>query len=142
MKTKLSLFAATVLLISGCTSVEVQQVDKSNNITHVCIEKNNKVIVNGFTQVIEDGFQDHLITTEMYEGRRPSRCIYKLTYTALRSWDFKPYLSHAEVRLYKANARIGSAEYHLNGKGGLSLTKWASVKSKMLPVINELLAQF
>lgn len=30
-------------------------------------------------------------------------------------------------------------ESHLVGKGGLSLTKWASTKSKMDPVIDELL---
>ncbi|MFT3763847.1 MAG: hypothetical protein QM761_14800 [Pseudoxanthomonas sp.] len=35
---------------------------------------------------------------------------------------------------------MASAEYRLRGKGGLSLTKWASVKSKMDPVIDELLA--
>lgn len=129
-------------IISGCTSISVNQINKSHNIQHVCLEENKKVIVNGFVQVIEDGFQNHQITTEVYSGPRPRHCIYKLTYTALRSWDFTPYLSHAELHLYKNNSKIGYAEYHLNGKGGFSLMKWASVKSKMTPVINELLAQY
>ena len=78
----------------------------------------------------------------MYTGIKPEHCEYRLTYTALRSWDFSAYLSHAELRLYKGSKKIGYAEYHLKGKGGLSLTKWASVKSKMVPVINELLEQY
>ena len=91
---------------------------------------------------MEDGFNDHGITTEMYKGARPRHCEYHLTYTALRSWDFSTYLFHAELRLYKGSTRIGYAEYHLIGKGGFSLNKWASVKSKMTPIIDELLAQY
>ena len=34
------------------------------------------------------------------------------------------------------------ASYHLNGGGGLALNKWASVKSKMDPVLDELLAAY
>jgi hypothetical protein len=63
-----------------------------------------------------------------------------LTYTALRSWDFKPYLSHAELRLWKGGRQIGYAEYHLNGGGGLDLGKWRGTKAKMDPVIDKLLA--
>lgn len=64
-----------------------------------------------------------------------------MTYTALQSWDFTTYLSHAELRLYKENLRIGYGIYHLDG-GGLSLMKWGSVKSKMTPVVNEMLGQY
>lgn len=52
----------------------------------------------------------------------------------------KPYLSHAELQLHRAGQQVASAEYHLRGKGGFSLTKWAGTKSKMDPVIDELLA--
>lgn len=129
-------------VLSGCTSVDVRPVDRSYNLTHVCIEDNPKVIVSDFVSTIEDVFENHLITTEIYSGSKPERCEFRLTYTARRSWDMAPYLSHAEVRLYRGHKRIGYAEYHLNGKGGLSLVKWASVESKMTPVIDELLAQY
>ncbi|MGS2723229.1 Sbal_3080 family lipoprotein [Porticoccus sp. GXU_MW_L64] len=131
-----------LVMISGCTSIDVSEVDKSHQMTHVCIKNNPKVIVKNFVQVIEDGFQDHLITTEVYMGQRPAHCKFWLTYTALRSWDFSPYLSHAELRLFKDHSRIGYADYHLKGKGGFALNKWASVKSKMTPVINQLLGQY
>jgi hypothetical protein len=62
-----------------------------------------------------------------------------LTYTALRSWDFKPYLSHAELRLWRDGLQIGAADYHLRGKGGFSFAKWQGTKAKMDPVIDQLL---
>lgn len=49
------------------------------------------------------------------------------------------YLSHAELRIEKNGRQIAYAEYHLVGKGGLSLAKWASTKEKISPVIDELL---
>lgn len=130
------------LVVGGCTSIQVTQLDKSYGISHICIENNTKVIVGGFLNVIEDGFQNHGITTEIFNSKLPDHCKYKLTYTALQSWDFTTYLSHAEVRLFERNKRIASAEYHLKGKGGFSFAKWNSVKSKMGPVIDNLLSQY
>ena len=94
--------------------------------------------VNDFIPVLRDGFDRHGIATEVYSGQKPEKCEYILTYTALRSWDFSPYLSHAELRIEKDGRQIAYAEYHLKGKGGLSLTKWASTREKMDPVIDEL----
>lgn len=131
-----------IFFLSSCTAVNVSQLDASYQLRHVCIEENPKVIVGEFLGVVEDGFQDHSITTEIFSGEKPSHCTNHLTYTALQSWDFSPYLSHAELRLFEGNKRIAYAEYHLRGKGGLSLTKWASVRSKMTPVIDRLLAQY
>lgn len=131
-----------LVIFSGCTAVQVTPLDKSYNVSHICIEDNPKVIVRGFIQTVSDIFQEHGITTETYSGQRPEHCDFKLTYTALRSWDFSPYLSHAELRLFKGNDKIAYAEYHLRGKGGLSLNKWADVESKMTPVVNQLLAQY
>ena len=131
-----------LIIITGCTAIQVTPLDKSYNVSHVCIEDNPKVIVGGFVETISDIFQDHGITTETYSGQRPAHCDFKLTYTALRSWDFSAYLSHAELRLFKGNERIAYAEYHLRGGGGFALNKWASVESKINPVVNELLAEY
>lgn len=130
-----------VVFLSGCTAVDVKQVDASHKIDHVCIENNPKVIVADFVNTVENVFHDHGITTEIYSGSIPAHCVFNLTYTALQSWDFSTYLSHAELRLFNGRERIGYAEYHLNGKGGFSLNKWASVKSKITPIVNQLLAQ-
>lgn len=136
-----SLSAFFALLLAGCTAVRVQPVDPSANLKHVCIEDNPKVTVPNFLQVVRDGFTRHGISTEVYSGEAPAACTAILRYTALRSWDVTTYLSHAELSLEtRTGDRIASAEYHLNAKGGFSLMKWQSVKTKMDPVIDELLS--
>lgn len=95
-----------------------------------------------FVTVLRDGFDRHGISTEVFSGSAPERCEYILTYTALRSWDFSPYLSYAELRLESKGRKIASAEYRLRGKGGFSLMKWQGTKAKMDPVIDELLKAY
>ena len=64
-----------------------------------------------------------------------------MTYAAVRAWDFAEYLHYAELRLESKGRRIAYAEYRLVGKGGLSMMKWQSTRTKMDPVIDELLQQ-
>jgi hypothetical protein len=130
---------AVSLSLTACTSVTVRPLDPALTIRHVCIQDNPKVLVSDFVPVLRDGFDRHRITTEVYSGTKPGNCEYVLTYTALRSWDFAPYLSHAELRLEKDRRQIAYAEYHLIGKGGFSLMKWQGTKAKIDPVIDELL---
>ena len=132
---------ACAVLISGCTSVVVKPVDPALNMQFVCIQKNPKVQVDDFIPVLRDGLSRHGVASEVFSGQKPKKCEYILTYTALRSWDIATYLSHAELRIEKEGRLIASAEYHLNGKGGLSLTKWAGTREKMDPVIDQLFSQ-
>ncbi len=129
-------------LLAGCTSVNVQPVDASANLRHVCIENNSKVEVDDFVSVVQDGFGRHGITTQVYSNTKPANCEFTLTYTALRSWDGVTYLSKAELHLHRTGKEVAAAEYHLKGKGGLSLMKYQSVKTKMDPVIDELLKNY
>jgi hypothetical protein len=132
--------AVSISLAAGCTAVRVQPVAAAEQIRYVCIQENSKVMVDDFVPVLQDGFRRYGISTEIIQGSsRPERCEYVLTYTALRSWDLAPYLSYAELRIDKGGRAIASAQYRLRGKGGLSLTKWASTKAKIDPVIDELL---
>jgi hypothetical protein len=50
------------------------------------------------------------------------------------------YMTEAQISILRDGQSIASANYHLRGKGGLALNKWASTESKMLPVIDALLA--
>lgn len=129
-----------VLAASGCTSINVRPVESTANLQRVCIVNNPKVIVSDFISVLQDGFDRHNIATSVVESSEATSCDVTLTYTALRSWDFKPYISHAELRLWRDGKQIGAADYHLKGKGGFALTKWGSTKEKMDPVIDQLLA--
>ena len=138
----LLIVAAASIVGAGCTSVTVKPADPSLGINYVCIEDNPRVIVSDFVSVLRDGFDRHGIATEVSSGDRIRQCEFILKYTALQSWDMAKYLSHAELRLENNGRQVASAEYHLKGKGGFSLNKWANTKAKMDPVIDELLAGY
>ena len=131
---------AVAIVTTGCTSVNVRPLPSANQIQSVCIVDNPKVIVSDFVAIIRDGFNRHGIATSVVDEARSQSCNVTLTYTALRSWDLKPYLSHAEIRLWRDGKQIGSADYHLKGGGGFDLGKWRGTKAKMDPVIDKLLA--
>ena len=136
---RLLFIALLPFVAAGCTSVNVQPIDSGLNINYVCVEENTKVIVDDFLSVVRQGFKRHGIDTKVVSKPAPKGCEFVLTYTAFKTWDVGMYMHHAELTLEKGGHVIGSAEYHLNGKGGLSLMKWQSTKTKMDPVIDELL---
>lgn len=133
--------AACVLMMGGCTAVRVKAVDGDRfKLVHVCIQENPKVMISDFLQVLRDGIERHGLSTEVFQGfQAPSVCEYIVTYTARQSWDFSPYLSQAQIEMRRGNELVSRADYHLRGKGGFSLTKWASTASKMDPVIDAML---
>ena len=51
------------------------------------------------------------------------------------------YMTDAQIDIQRDGRQIASANYHLKGKGGFALNKWAGTRSKILPVIDQLLAQ-
>ncbi len=132
------------VVVTGCGSKVVNVVDKKHQLSHVCIEDNPKVKVDDFVPVVENVFNEWGISTEVYsKGAMPNYCITNMTYTALKSWDMSPYLSLAEVKLYKNKKQIGYAKYKLSGGSmSLDMSKWGSTESKMKPVLEELLSQY
>lgn len=139
MRKLLAIVLLAFLTAPGCTSVKVRPITQASGLGQVCIVENPAVIVDDFVDVLRDGFNRNHVATRVVAASDQHDCDVTLTYTALRSWDFKPYLSHAELRLWRGGVQIGFAEYHLNGKGGFSLMKWQGTRSKMDPVIDELL---
>ena len=131
------------LAVSACTSVQVNAVAEQqvNAMQQICIVNNPKVLVTDFVPVVQQRLQHHGIVSRVVEGSEASACAYQLHYSAKRSWDFTPYMSWAELKLYQNAVLIANAEYKLVGKGGLSLTKWQSVETKMTPVIDQLFAK-
>lgn len=133
-----TLSAIAIVAVSGCTAVSVQPL--ANKPQHMCIERNEAVIIADFVPVLQAGLKRHGMTSTLHDVP-PVSCSYVLSYTARRSWDMAPYLSTADLEIRNQQGRrVATAHYHLRGKGGLSLVKWASVKSKMDPVMDELLA--
>lgn len=140
-KTILLLSLIAITLSVGCTQRTITPVTVSEGLNHVCIKKNTRVIVPGFLSILESGFDRHGITTDVYMNKKPEACEYIVTYTALQTWDVIPYLAHAEIRIKKDRELIAYGEYHLIGGGGIALTKYAGVKNKMDPVIDEMLGK-
>ena len=138
-KIKLIVIVASLGALSGCTTIEVRPVDTSVEIKHVCIRQNDKVQVRDFLNVLRDGFSRHGISSKVIPAQEEAQGRYIVTYTALRSWDLTPYLSHAEIRIEKDGKQIAFGQFHLKGKGGFALTKFKGTKSKMDPVIDQLL---
>jgi len=129
----------TLGLLTGCTAVQVTPLQSVAE--DVCIEENSKVLVEDFVPVLQAGFARHGINTQVHRSITRGQCSHIVTYTARRSWDGVPYLSSAEIKVLDAQRRtLASADYHLRGKGGLSLMKWQGTKTKMDPVIDQLLA--
>lgn len=125
----------SLAVMQGCTSVIVDPIDESYGVHHVCIEENQKIVFDGFIKGIESIIHGFGITPVLYARGVPSTCEYVVKYTATRSWDLRPYLSHAEVRVFKNEKIIGYAVYHLTGEGGFSPAKYDSVEQKMKPVL-------
>lgn len=127
-----------ILNIFGCTSVTVKPVSPKEKITSICIENNDTVIVDGFIMVLRDAISRHNISSKVVEKNTSKDCEYVLTYDANQGWDFVLYLRQADVHLEKNGMIVGSAEYH--HYGGFDFSKYASTKSKMDPVMDQLLA--
>jgi hypothetical protein len=135
---KFSLIAFLVML-SGCTSIEVRPVSREERILDVVIRRNDKVVVSDFIDVLVAGFQRHGIHAKVVSEDIELKDTYVVNYVAYRNWDMAPYLTDATITIDRNGRRVAEAQYHLKGKGGLSLAKWDGTKSKLDPVIDELL---
>ena len=140
-KLLLVMMAVMAFGMTACTRVQVSSLDQPLAVDLICIEQNPKVIVDDFLKVLEDGIARNGMRSIVFTGNTPEGCEYIMTYTALRTWDITPYLSHAEIWIHKSNRQVASAVYHLAGGGGLSLMKWQGTKTKMDPVIDELFSK-
>src|SRR5580704_11276667 len=127
MKNSFVLFAATMLVLCGCTSINVRPVSSSEKITAVVIRTNPRVTVSDFLDALDDGFERHGIKATIVSEDADVKDAYVVTYTAGRRWDMAPYLTQATIAIDDKNGRrIAYAEYHLRNGGGLSLMKWES----------------
>jgi hypothetical protein len=134
--------ALSLLILSGCTSVDVRPIPASAKLEKICISYNSDVNVDDFVPVMQEDFLDHGIKSVVFNAERPNNCEFTLNYTVDRWWDLAPYMVDARMTVNKNDEFIGSAHYHLNGHGGLSLTKWAGTHSKIDPVVNEMLRNY
>jgi len=124
----------------GCTSVTVEPLKPG--VTEVLVRENPKVSMDGFLPYVRKNFESRGIATRVIKESDAAGDAYVVTYTGLRSWDLTTYLSSAEFWIHHRSDLVGHAEYHLRGKGGLALTKFQHVETKLDPVFDELLVHY
>ena len=124
----------------GCTSVTVAPLKPG--VPEVLVRENPKVSMAGFLPYVRKNFESRGIPTRVIKESDAAGDAYVVTYTALRSWDLTTYLSQAEFWIHHSSDLVGHAEYHLRGKGGLALTKFQHVETKLDPVFDELLVHY
>lgn len=139
-----SKFIVLVLSLSllSCTSIKVKPVDDQLQVRHMCIQVNPKVIRDDFLPVLERGFQNHGITTEVYNGKSPEYCEFITTYTVRQTWDMAMVLADAQIWIHQDKRQVAYANYHLKGGGGFSLMKWQGAEKKIFPVMDALLEEY
>ncbi|WP_111893573.1 Sbal_3080 family lipoprotein [Acinetobacter sp. MB5] len=139
---KLILYSSVVLVLSGCTSIEINnsQGFQAQTLKQICIIENPKVTINGFSQSIARSFARYQIQAQIYPANsKPLFCQTSLNYTARRSWDMTTYLSYAQFTLIQDGHQVSQATFELRNKGGLALNKWRSVDTKIDELVDQLL---
>lgn len=138
---KIILLICSSLIFYGCTVLEVSPMSPNVVLTRVAIIKNPKVKVADFTSVLKKGFEKHGILAEIYhEPYGELKSDFTVTYTALRDWDIAPYMTYAEISIRQNGRQIAHGEYrHRGGGNSLSLLKWRGTKSKIYPLLDEML---
>ncbi len=141
---KIIFLLGVLIFINGC-AITRNVSSAANKIQEgdiICIEVNPRVTEPDILNVIEQSiFNNGFIA----EGHKiiPDTCQLNLTYVAHRKWDFSPFLSQANINLYKGKKLIGSIEYKtpngIFGGGGANPAKWDSTEEKLAPLMAKLL---
>ena len=128
----------------GCTSIQINNTTGFNpdSIKQVCIVHNPKVIIRDFDRLVEKSFARYNIDSKTVKNNDDlSLCQTTLNYTALRSWDFAPYMVSAQFNLLQNGRQVSEASFKLKGNGGLALNKWRSTETKINELVDELLGK-
>ncbi len=141
MRTGSFVLSLAAVMLAGCAgTVDVQPVAAGTPLKLVYIQRNPAAdeIAPDLESAIENGFQRHGVGTKIIAGEPPNGSGYLLTYAATGGWDLKPFTKTAELRLKQGVKQVGYARY--DSAGGFSTTKFSSARSKMNPLLDQLLA--
>lgn len=105
----------------------------------MCIKENPKVLVLDFIDVVEDELVQRNLKSLLYSNTKPSGCEFTLEYTALRSWDLKPFMTMARIKIKKDDLIVGSVRF--DQASGLGFSKFEPTVVKLRPVFKELFGE-
>ena len=139
-------FSVALTSVTGCAiQTAVRPLPPNRDIAEICILENPKVIIADFLPALQEGIQRNGLRSKVYR-EVPSTCAYVLEYVAFQKWDFKPFMSQANISLYSGKELVGTASYKLPngifGGGGINPAKWDSTKEKIDPLLDELFRNY
>lgn len=142
MKKIILVFTLIIVMFffSGCISkvTRIEPLDtKIYHIDEICIEKNDRVIVDDFLPFLIKEFKKYGIKSKIYSEKIPNSCYYELQYSAHKKWDMKTYFGSASLEIYHKNKLISSVKYE--SQKGFDLTKYEGLEKKFTPIISKLL---
>jgi hypothetical protein len=129
------------LLLFGCTviytanPVSIQKMDSKE----ICIIENtdmNARFLPAYEKALEKkGFLVNILSPGSY----PAACPLSSTYLTEWSWDFVPYMSHAQIFIYRNGIMVGNALYNAPCCGwSLTFKIYEKTDNKLLKMVNQL----
>lgn len=118
-------------------------------VDRLCIEFNRDAQAPELVPALQAELKAQRVHSRVYEaGTAPHLCAHWLRYTVAIQWEqpplgssYKPFVSALSLSLHRANGELmSSSSYLLDAEFGLS--KWASTRAKLAPVVKALLTGF
>lgn len=129
----------SVVLLTGCTIArKVESAPAGTRISTIHVQKNTKVLMDGFHPELIAQLEGLGFQVESFEGPRPPEAVHMLTYTANWRWDMAMYLTYFQAMLLENNRILGKVEYDANMGGGRP-DKFGRTSEKIRPLLIELL---
>jgi len=137
--TRIGLALLVLATLAGCAINQNVAPVKPSEITLLCIERNDDVMMAEFTPTLQRLIEARGVKTRLISGERPPECRYLARYTANWRWDLAMYLVYARIEVLDGLRQIGSAEYDAT-LGGLNLGKFGATEEKLRPLVDQLFA--
>jgi hypothetical protein len=136
---KLIFIALTLITLSGCTAIRVE------NVTSIELKEKLTIVVmeDGPTRdsvlpvVVNKLESMNYVVKVIDDGSHVEANAYLLNYRAWWSWDLAMYMSKSDMTIKQNNAILGQVQYR--GKGGLNMAKWGSAEERLGIMIDVML---
>jgi hypothetical protein len=127
-----------VTLLAGCTiSRNIVPIKAGVEIEKIYIQRNTKVLMDGFQPELEAQLNNLGFATESYTGEHPQEAVHRMTYQANWAWDMAMYLVYFKGTLYENDKIIGDVEYDAR-MGGANMNKFGATEDKLKLLLDEL----
>lgn len=131
---------AVALLLGGCTTTEVRSADLVQGAQHLCIKQNPALKQPGLLPALQQAIAANGLSSEVFDGMRPQYCRYVVSYEAKSAWTSLAHVTDLTMNIERDGEVVAVGQYHARGGTGLELNKPGSIKAKMDPVVDQLLA--